>query len=75
MKRMGVLGGMNPQATIDFEARVHTISQRLMPQHWNGGYPPMVVWYHRHLPMRMADDGRPVSPMQAAPRLLEAAVQ
>jgi aspartate/glutamate racemase len=27
MKRMGVLGGISPQATMDFEARVHRISQ------------------------------------------------
>ena len=50
MKRMGVLGGISPQATMDFEARVHRVSQRLVPQMWNSGYPPMVVWYHRRLP-------------------------
>jgi aspartate racemase len=31
MKRMGVLGGMSPQATMDFEASVHRASQRLVP--------------------------------------------
>ena len=75
MKRMGVLGGMGPQATIDFEAQVHAACQRLIPQEWNNGYPPMVVWYHRGLPMRMNDDGTPIFPMQAAPQLLEAAAQ
>ena len=73
MKRMGVLGGISAQATMDFEARVHRASQRLVPQHWNGGYPPMVVWYHRRLPMRMGDDGRPIVPMEVDPQLLEAA--
>ncbi|MGI8854146.1 MAG: aspartate/glutamate racemase family protein [Thermomicrobiales bacterium] len=75
IKRMGVLGGIGPQATIDFEARVHAVAQRVIPQQWNGGYPPMVVWYHRDLPIHMNDDGMPVSPVQADPRLLEAAAQ
>src|SRR5687768_14609162 len=73
MKRMGVLGGISAQATMDFEARVHRVSQRLLPQHWNGGYPPMVVWYHRRLPMRVSDDGAPVIPRQVDPELVEAA--
>jgi aspartate racemase len=73
MKRMGVLGGISPQATMDFEARVHRICQRLVPQHWNAGYPPMVVWYHRRLPIRLAEDGRPIVPMQVDPQLVDAA--
>ena len=73
MKRMGVLGGISPQATMDFEARVHHVSQRLVPQHWNGGYPPMVVWYHRRLPIRVADDGAMLVPRQIDPQLVEAA--
>ena len=51
MKTMGVLGGISPQATMDFEARVHQVSQRLIPQDRNAGYPPMVVWFHRRLPI------------------------
>lgn len=73
MKRMGVLGGISPQASIDFEARVHRVSQRLVPQHWNHGYPPMVVWYHRRLPVRVGDDGVPLVPRQVDPQLVEAA--
>jgi aspartate racemase len=73
MKRIGVLGGMSAQATMDFEARVHRAAQRLVPQDWNRGYPPMVVWYHRELPVRRGDDGRPVEPRQIDPRVLEAA--
>jgi hypothetical protein len=61
MKTMGVLGGISPQATMDFEARVHRVSQRLIPQDRNSGYPPMVVWYHRRLPIKVGDDGRPVA--------------
>jgi aspartate racemase len=73
MKRMGVLGGVSPQATIDFEARVHRVAQRLLPQHWNRGYPPMLVWYHRHPPMRVTEDSRPIVPMQLDPGMLDGA--
>jgi aspartate racemase len=73
MKTMGVLGGISPQATMDFEARVHRVSQRLIPQDRNQGYPPMVVWYHRRLPIRMGDDGRPLTPREIDPGLVEAA--
>ncbi|MBM3218576.1 MAG: amino acid racemase [Candidatus Rokubacteria bacterium] len=73
MKRMGVLGGMSAQATMDFEARVHRGAQALIPQDWTRGYPPMVVWYHRELPLRMDANGRPVEPRQIDPRLAEAA--
>jgi len=75
MKRIGVLGGMSPQATMDFEVRVHRAAQRLIPQDWNRGYPPMVVWYHRDLPVRRGDDGRPLEPRQIDPSLLEAAAR
>jgi aspartate racemase len=70
---MGVLGGMSPQATMDFEARVHRLSQELVPQDWNRGYPPMVVWYHRRLPVRVGEDGRPILPMEIDPALVDAA--
>lgn len=73
MKRIAVLGGMSAQATMDFEARVHRIAQRLVPQQWNAGYPPMVVWYHRRLPIRFDDAGRPIVPTEIDPTLLEAA--
>ena len=73
MKTVGVLGGLGPQATMDFEARVHAVSQRLIPQRGNGGYPPMVVYYLRHAPVLLADDGSPVFPIQPDPRLFAAA--
>ena len=75
MKRMGVLGGMSAQATMDFEARVHRVAQRLIPQDWNHGYPPMLVWYHRELPLLMGEGARPIEPRQVDPRLVEAAVR
>ena len=73
MKRIGVLGGISPQATMDFEARVHRVAQRTILQDWNRGYPPMVVWYHRRLPVRVGEDERPVVPMEVDPQLVEAA--
>jgi aspartate racemase len=73
MKRIGVLGGISAQATMDFEARVHRVAQRLIPQDWNRGYPPMVVWYHRRIPLRVDDDGRPIVPREIDPPMLEAA--
>jgi aspartate racemase len=75
MKCMGVLGGMSPQATIDFETRVHAVAQRLVPQRWNTGYPPMLVWFHRRLPFRMDAHGRRVEPVELDPELLEAAAR
>jgi aspartate racemase len=73
MQRIGVLGGISPQATMEFEARLHRVCQRLIPPDWNRGYPRMVVWYHRELPIQMEADGRPVVPRQIHPGLLEGA--
>lgn len=73
MRRMGVLGGMSAQATMDVEARVHRVAQSLIPQDYTRGYPPMVVWYHRELPFSMGPDDRPVEPRRIDPRLFDAA--
>ncbi len=73
MKTIGVLGGLGPQATMDFEARVHAVSQRLISRRANTGYPPMVVYYYRHAPVLLNEDGSPVLPIQPDPRLFEAA--
>jgi aspartate racemase len=73
MKTIGVLGGIGPQATMDFEARVHRVSHALIPQKLNLGYPPMVVAYHRSPPFVMKDDMTPRMPVEPAPSLLEAA--
>ena len=58
---------------MDFEARVHRISQELIAQDFNRGYPPMVVWYHRRPPVRLDADGRAIIPMEVDPALVEAA--
>jgi aspartate racemase len=73
MKTIGVLGGLGPQATMDFEARVHRVAQRLITPRANTGYPPMVVYYYRHPPALLTDEGKPQLPFRADPRLLEAA--
>jgi aspartate racemase len=75
MRRMGVLGGMSAQATMDFEQRVHRWSQRLIPQDWAHGYPPMIVWYHRGLPIVRGADGRPLEPRQVDPAVIDAAAR
>jgi aspartate racemase len=73
MKTIGVIGGIGPQATMDFEARVHAISQQLIPQRANSGYPPMVVYYHRAAPMLVQADHTSVSSIQIHPDLARGA--
>jgi aspartate racemase len=73
MKTFGILGGISPQATMDFEKRIHEVSQRIIPQHGNSGYPPMLVYYHRRPPVVTKDGISPVLPIQADPELLGAA--
>lgn len=73
MKTIGVIGGLGPQATMDFEERVHKVAQKLIPQFVNRGYPPMLVYYFRHAPMILAPDGSTPSVLEPDPRLLEAA--
>lgn len=73
MKTIGVLGGLGPQATMDFEVRVHQESQRRIAPRMNGGYPPMIVYYHRRPPFLLKDDGLPRMPIEPDPDLLQAA--
>ena len=72
MKTIGVLGGLGPQATMDFVARLHAVSQLLIPQpSGNSGYPPLAVYYHRKPPILLGDDGLPLMPLQPDPQMLE----
>ncbi|MFZ4663434.1 MAG: hypothetical protein ACOYNY_40890 [Caldilineaceae bacterium] len=57
MKTIGVLGGIGPQATMDFEQRLHQAAQRLIPRRGNSGYPPLVVYYHRRPPVLIVRRG------------------
>jgi aspartate racemase len=73
LKTIGVLGGIGPQATMDFEARVHRESQRRIPPRGNGGYPPLIVYYHRRPPVVVGDDMLARMPIEPDPDLLRAA--
>ncbi|MBC8163792.1 MAG: amino acid racemase [Roseiflexaceae bacterium] len=73
MKTIGVLGGLGPQATMDFEQRVHQVAQQLAPQRGTGGYPPMLVHYCRHPPVLSDADLNPIFPLQPDPRMFVAA--
>jgi aspartate racemase len=73
MKTIGVLGGIGPQATMDFEQRVHQAALQLIAPNRNSGYPPMVVHYCRHAPVLLDADGNTRRPIQPDPRLLAAA--
>lgn len=73
MKTIGVLGGLDPQATMDFEARLHLVAQGVIPQKFNFGYPPMVVEYLRRPPFLLDEEGKPRIPWMPEPALVEAA--
>jgi aspartate racemase len=73
MRTIGVLGGIGPQATIDFESRLHTAAQAILPPHVNEGYPPMVTVYLRHAPVLVTERGTPSDPLTLDPRVLDAA--
>lgn len=73
MKTIGVLGGIGPQATMDFEQRLHQAAQRLIPRRGNSGYPPLVVYYHRRPPVLVDEEGRSILPLVPDPQLLEGA--
>ena len=75
MKTIGVIGGIGPQATMDFEARLHRVAQRRIPPRFNSGYPPLVVYYHRRPPVIVGEDGLAIPPLRADPGLLEAAAR
>lgn len=72
MRTIGILGGIGPQATMDFEARIHRVAQELLPAKYNEGYPPVVSVYLRHAPV-LVKDGRPSDPLTLDPRMLDAA--
>lgn len=73
MKAIGVLGGLGPQATIEFESLVLAASQRLIPPSANAGYPPMLVAHYRHSLVELDGTGRPLVPLRPDSRFLEAA--
>lgn len=56
MKTIGVLGGLGPQATIDFEDRLHRAAQRAAGPGALPNYPPMIVSYFREPPIVLNPD-------------------
>lgn len=58
---------------MDFEVRVHRISQGLIPPKRNQGYPGMVVHYCRHAPAATDEHGNLKHPLEPDPRLIDAA--
>lgn len=75
MKTVGVLGGLGPQATMQFEALVHEAARRMIPQHVNGGYPPMLVYYFRGLPFVADAGGAPELPLRPSAAFLSASAE
>jgi aspartate racemase len=75
VKTIGVIGGLGPQATIDFESRVHRVAQRLVPPAGPSGYPPLVVYYYRSVPFVATESGVPELPLRPHPDLIEAAAK
>ena len=74
MKTIGVLGGIGPQATIDFEARLHRVSNQLIPPKINSGYPGLLVYYFRELPsVAPAQGSLATTRAEVNPRMLDAA--
>lgn len=73
MKTIGILGGLGPQATMDLERQIHGVSQRLIKQFVNRGYPPMVVHYFRDAPMVLDEHGEVPAVLEPHPGLLAAA--
>ena len=73
MRTIGILGGIGPQATMDFEARIHRVAQQQLSQHGNAGYPPMVTVYMRHPPVLVDSAAIPVTPLVLDERLLDSA--
>ncbi len=75
MKTIGVIG-IGPQATIDFEERLHRSAQKRIRQYANSGYPPMIVYHHRRPPFVLEEDGvLPAVPLRLDPGLREAAAR
>lgn len=73
MKTIGILGGLGPQATMDLERRIHKVSQQLIKQFVNRGYPPMIVHYFRDAPMVLDEKGEVPAVLEPHPGLLAAA--
>jgi aspartate racemase len=73
MKSIGILGGIGPQATMELQRKLHAAAQRLIPQHQNSGYPPMLVYFVRDVPFVLEHGHTPRVPYEPNPKLLDGA--
>lgn len=73
MKTIGIIGGLGPQATIDFEQQVHYAAQQYLQQFENRGYPPMLTYFLRDPPFKLNHDGTIPSVLTPHSHLLEVA--
>ena len=73
MQTIGVIGGIGPQATLDFEARIYRAARARGPGEATSGFPKMVVWMLNHPPLVVDPAGQPLLPLAAHPGLLDAA--
>ena len=75
IRTIGVIGGIGPQATMDFEMRLHRVSQQSIDPFFNSGYPSLVVYYHRRPPVVIGEDGLAIQPVRIDLELLQAAAR
>lgn len=73
MQTIGVIGGIGPQATIDFESRVYRAARARTPGEATSGFPRLVVWLLNHPPLVVTESGLPSLPLTPHPGLLDAA--
>ena len=73
MQTIGAIGGIGPQATMQFEAYLHREAQAIRTGQAVEAYPPLITWYHRASPMATDELGAPIEPLRPHPALLDAA--
>jgi len=71
VKTIGIIGGLGPQATIDFEERLHKVSQKLIKKYRNEGYPPIITYFFRKPPIKLTKNGTVVIPLRPSTDFLK----
>lgn len=70
MKNVGVLGGMGPQATLDFLQEMHKYAQEKIPQSFHLGYPPTEVIFFPYSSILLNKNGTLPKKFYPDPRLI-----
>jgi aspartate racemase len=76
MKTIGIIGGIGPQATMQYEELLHAAAQKYISVELinaNSGYPPMIVYYLREAPIKRTPDGKPIFPYTPSESMIKAA--